>query len=121
MKPYNTVPKLQDYEYGQTGYVMPPEPSLNGGHYTGEPFKKDAKYRDFPVKADAFYMNKQLQTPGSQYQDVSSHRPGNNLQLLGVEKGMYESVGGVTCRKRSESEQSTICAYNSFSDDYSTW
>ena len=36
--------------------MLPPPPSLNGGLYTGEPFMKDAPWRNFPATPDAGYL-----------------------------------------------------------------
>ena len=118
MKPYNTIPTHHAYDFEKTGYVKAPEPSANGGHYTGEPFRKDAEYRDFPVKADAFYFNQQI-VPEARHQDVDSHRPGNNLRMLDRESGNYESINGVTCRKEGTPKKMEICAYEK--NMYAIW
>ena len=116
--PYNSVPKHEMYEFANTGYVKAPEPSLNGGHYTGEKFKPGAEYRDFPVKADAYHFNKQLTTPGAQSQNVTSQRAGNNLQIVG---GEMVNVNGIVCNKPTKKKAEEICAFNSFTNNYGSW
>lgn len=116
--PYNIVPKHETYEFGATGYVKVPEPSVNGGHYTGEEFKSGAEYRDFPVKADAYYFNQQLLTPGAKSQNVGSQRDGNNLQ---INSGSYENVNGIICSKSEDKKKKEICAFNSFTNNYELW
>lgn len=117
--PYNSVPKHENYGFSGTGYVKAPEPSLNGGHYTGEKFKPGAEYKDFPVKADAYYFDQQLATPGAKFQNVGSQRDGNNLQL---NDGELVNLNGIICRKsESQKEKQEICAFNSFTDNYSSW
>lgn len=56
--------KLQfaSYEFEKYGYTQPPEPSLNGGLYTGEPFQKGAPHANFPVTPDTtVYLQTNLQ------------------------------------------------------------
>ena len=118
--PYNSVPKHENYGFSATGYVKAPEPSLNGGHYTGEKFKAGAEYKDFPVKADAYYFNQQLSTPGAKFQNVGSQRDGNNLQLN--DGGALVNLNGIICSKsESQKEKQEICAFNSFTDNYGSW
>jgi hypothetical protein len=116
--PYNSVPKHEAYEFIATGYVKVPEPSVNGGHYTGEKFATGAEYRDFPVKADAHYFNEQLSTPGASSQNVGSQRDGNNLQ---INSGKFVNVNGIMCKKSEDHKKEEICAFNSFSDSYGSW
>ena len=50
-----------EYNFDKYNYMPVPPPSLNGGLYTGEPFKKDAPYRNFPVLPDAsVYLQENL-------------------------------------------------------------
>lgn len=117
--PYNSVPKHETYEFSATGYVKAPEASINGGHYTGERFKPGAEYRDFPVKADAYHFNQQLETPGAKHQHVGSQRDGNNLQIVG---GDLVKVKGILCSKSPSGEKKgEVCAFNSFADNYGMW
>lgn len=116
--PYNSIPKHEMYEFEATGYVKAPEPSVNGGHYTGEKFKPGVEYRDFPVKADAYDFNKQIDTPGAKHQNVGSHRAGNNLQIVGDE---FVKVNGIICSKSDVSNKEEICAFNSFADNLGEW
>jgi hypothetical protein len=67
--------------------VPPPPPSLNGGLYTGEPFRKGAPYANIPVTPDAdFLIHHNLRSadpPGpalTQY--PGGLRPGNNFQEM---------------------------------------
>ena len=79
-----------DYDFEKTGYMPPPQPSLNGGLYTGKAFAEDAPWRNFPVTPDApVYTHLNLRTanphPEAYYQYPGHTRPGNNyLQTPGV-------------------------------------
>jgi len=60
-----------------------PPPPLNGGLYTGEPFKPDAPWRAFPVVPCTAYMNHvnlRSANPPIQalFQTGANVRPGNN-------------------------------------------
>lgn len=80
-------------------YVQPPQPSLNGGLYTGEPFKMGAAYANVPVTPDASYIiHENLKTadppPGATFQYPSGHRPGNNFHIMNgvsTSKGQYQN------------------------------
>lgn len=67
-----------------------PPPALNGGLYTGEPFKKGAPWANVPVVPDASYMiHYNLRSanppPGAIYQYPGYNRPGNNtIDMIGV-------------------------------------
>ena len=59
------------------------EPALNGGLYTGEPFKSGAPWANVPVRPTTAYMthvNLQSANPPTQalYQMQHGYRPGNN-------------------------------------------
>ena len=67
------------------GYVPPPPRALNGGLYTGEPFKENAPWANVPVVPDVDYMNNvNLRSanppPQALYQYQGNVRPGNNYQ-----------------------------------------
>lgn len=60
-----------------------PNPKINGGLYTGEPFYKNAPWRNFPNRPTAAYMtNVALRTANppklALYQLQAGYRPGNN-------------------------------------------
>lgn len=88
-------------------YAPPPLPSLNGGLYTGEKFKENSGYRNFPNKPDSVYLHtKTLSSanppPGAQYQFPDSFRPGNNVpdtHGLGLHK--YGNEHSIMCTKAS--------------------
>lgn len=73
-------------------FVPPPQPSLNGGLYTGEPFAPSAPWGTVPVVPDAGYMihyNLRSANPplGAIYQYPGSIRPGNNYTpMYGITK-----------------------------------
>lgn len=74
-------------EYNSTYSIPPPKPDLNGGLYTGEPFKKDAPWGNFPAVPDAGYMihyNLRSANPPLEalYQYPGGIRPGNNSQTM---------------------------------------
>ena len=73
-----------------SSYEPPPEPSLNGGLYTGEPFAAGAPWRNFPIAPDAgVYAFKGLRGIAP---DAALHmlpggglRGGNNTPLISKE------------------------------------
>lgn len=73
-----------------------PPPSLNGGLYTGEPFKKNAPWANVPVIPTVGYMiHYNLRSanppPGAIYQYPGNIRPGNNHEEMpGVSGKIYE-------------------------------
>ena len=89
---------------------------LNGGLYTGEPFLKDAPWRNFPAVPSAAYMtNVNLRSanppPQALFFMAASIRPGNNSdnQLPGIAKftgdknfGPFSSILCMPCIKKVE-------------------
>lgn len=79
---------FSEYNFEATGYVPPPPPSLNGGRYTGEPFRPDAPWRNFPATPDVDYYNHthirsaMNLPPDAIYQYPGMVRPGNNWQSM---------------------------------------
>lgn len=68
-------------------FVPPPQPSLNGGLYTGQPFAPGAPWANVPVTPEGTYMTHvNLRSahppPGASHQYAGSIRPGNNLQQM---------------------------------------
>ena len=68
-------------------FVPPPQPSLNGGLYTGQPFAPGAPWANVPVTPEGTYMTHvNLRSahppPGASHQYAGSIRPGNNLQEM---------------------------------------
>jgi hypothetical protein len=67
-----------------------PRPGLNGGHYTGEPFEKNAPWGTVPVIPDTTFMihynlSSANPPPGANVQYIGYDRPGNNkTYMLGV-------------------------------------
>lgn len=76
----------------QQKHIPPPEPSLNGGLYTGTSFTPGAPWGNLPVTPDAGYMTHyNLRTanppPGAIYQYPGSNRPGNSFtHMIGIQK-----------------------------------
>jgi hypothetical protein len=108
-------------------YVPPPQPSLNGGLYTGEAFKQDALWRNFPATPDAGYMNfVNLRRNGNPPPMAVYHlpggglRPGNNtpiLPSLWLQQGRVPGMGMLCIpqsdinEKRPLPEQDTFAKY----------
>lgn len=116
---YTSDSKYGDYMFEKFGYSKIPEPSKNGGLYTGEEFAKGAKYSDVKIKADAFFFNATLnETPGSENQNVDNIRPGNNKQILNKYK--IDEKTGIYCPIIEKHDQK-VCAANSFSDNFSSY
>lgn len=92
--------KINFSEYVFNEYNQPPPRKLNGGLYTGEPFKKDSLHANVPVIPDTGYMiHYNLRSanppPGAIYQYPGNIRPGNNFQHMnGISKnGKYNIAG----------------------------
>jgi hypothetical protein len=82
---------MHPYQKEPGPYSRPPPPSLNGGLYTGEPFRKGAPWANVPATPDAGHLmtvamqglcdpppppGAELHIPGGGW------RPGNNTPLL---------------------------------------
>ena len=80
-----------DVAFIDGGMNIPPR-QLNGGLYTGEPFKPNAPWANVPVVPDSGYLthyNLRSANPplDALYQFVGTQRPGNNKGVtFGVEK-----------------------------------
>lgn len=92
-----------------------PKAPLNGGLYTGQPFKEDAPWRNFPVVPCTAYLNHvnlRSANPPMQamFQMGPNVRPGNNssdcqmpgaVQFAGDKNfGPYSSIMCVPCIKK---------------------
>ena len=92
--------KVNFSEYVFNDYNRPPPRKLNGGLYTGEPFKKDSLHANFPVIPDTGYMiHYNLRSanppPGAIYQYPGNIRPGNNFQhMIGIGKNEKYNIAG---------------------------
>ena len=89
-----------------------PAPSFNGGRYTGQPFHKDAPWRNFPALPDAGYLNyvalrSANPPPGAQYHIPGGGlRPGNNTPVLPTEMvAMNHRVKGLNMVCMPESQE----------------
>lgn len=112
---HNSIPPFQSYNFKTM--MQPSEPSINGGHYTGAPFKEGAEYRDFPVKADALHFDGQIETPDAKLQRFDE-RMGNNQHNLLADA---HSVNGVKCHKK-EKVENDICSFIGFkTDSFAKW
>lgn len=72
------------YEYNKKSYAPLPKPSLNGGLYTGKPFRPNSGYGNYPVLPDITHMTatnllSANPPPGANHQFPDGFRPGNNL------------------------------------------
>ena len=92
--------KVNFSEYIFKEYNQPPPRKLNGGLYTGEPFKKDSIHANVPVIPDTGYMiHYNLRSanppPGAIYQYPGNIRPGNNFQhMIGISKNKKYNIAG---------------------------
>lgn len=80
-----------------------PKPKLNGGLYTGEPFREGAPWANVPIVPDAGYMtNVALRSANppeaalTQY--PGNNRPGNNYQSMPGVQAMSDHHG-ILCNK----------------------
>jgi hypothetical protein len=114
-QPYSEDSKDQgEYSFEKFGYMKVPEPSKNGGLYTGEAFAEGAAYGDVKVIPDAFYMNNVTLAsanppPGAMAQAVHQSRPGNNQQQV----NNYKKYRNIYCQPTVKKD-TPICAYNHF-------
>ena len=102
------------YAYISSKPIDIPKPRLNGGLYTGEPFKTGAPWANVPVIPDAGYMtnfNLRSANPpaAALFQYPGNIRPGNNhqtipgVQVLSSEHALVCNTGkinSVESRKR---------------------
>lgn len=106
-------------EYSTSQRASLPDRSLNGGLYTGEPFKEGAPYANVPVIPDTGYMihyNLRSANPPEQalYHYPGTPRPGNNNGIFpGVDQvgnGRY----GLACYKGPcvSLQDSKVCKCN---------
>lgn len=95
-------------------HVEPPEPSLNGGLYTGKPFAPNAPWGNVPVVPDTGYMiHYNLRSanppPGAIYQYPGSIRPGNSYtHMYGIQKYDDDRFNIYCAKPESKSIVSTI-------------
>jgi hypothetical protein len=80
----------------------PPPPVLNGGLYTGEPFRKGAGYGNVPVVPDADYLIhhnlRSANPPGAALtQYPGGDRAGNNYQSMPGVRAVGGSWGVARC------------------------
>lgn len=83
---------------------IPPR-ALNGGLYTGEPFKKDAPWGNVPVIPDAGFMvhyNLRSANPpqSALYQYPGTERPGNNTAVFPGVGQWNDGKYGLACIKK---------------------
>jgi hypothetical protein len=79
-----------EYNFDKNNYATIPPAQLNGGLFTGEPFKQNAPYRNFPVVPDEGYMTninlKSANPPPGATTQYNNIRPGNNYHSsIGVQ------------------------------------
>lgn len=126
-----TIPSFLSYNF--MNYVAPPQPSLNGGLYTGEAFHRDAPYRNFPNQPDIVHLRSETllsanPPPGatSQYTASELLRPGNHV-AHNIPKSLYthqlprcngphsssHTIHTITCTKPTPTiEEHKAVAYN---------
>lgn len=110
------------YDFKKYGYIAPPKPKLNGGHYVGQPFHEDAEYGNVPVIADVDYiMSENLKSARGpdegRFHYPGNVRPGNNMQEMpGVVQ--YSNQNNIKCvsnkavHKSKESVEQNVEPYN---------
>jgi hypothetical protein len=119
-QPYSEESKDQgEYLFEKFGYMKAPEPSKNGGLYTGEAFAEGATYGDVKVIPDAFYMNNVTLAsanppPGAMQQAVHQSRPGNNQQHV----SNYDTYRSIYCQPTVKLN-TPVCAANHFDSVFS--
>lgn len=90
----------------QYSYIDPEEPIgvpsrlVNGGLYTGQPFKQNAPWGNIAIEPEAHKMVTKLASvhPGAQDMIPGTTRPGNNTQTFPNHEG-YGPQYSFMCRK----------------------
>lgn len=104
------------YNFEKYGYMKPPKPRLNGGHYTGEEFKQDAKYGTVPVIADVDYLMYENLKSANGPDEARFHYPGevragnNTQEMPGLVK--YSNHHNIKCVSNKEVHKSKEDTYN---------
>ncbi len=91
-----------------------PPPSLNGGLYTGEPFKEGAPYANIPIIPDGGYMTHfalRSANPPTQalYQYNDNYRPGNNTPVMPGIDTYKNGEYGIMCNNATEKKNVRQC------------
>ena len=113
---------MQFSEYKQEIYQQPPSRALNGGWFTGEPFKKDSPYGTVPVFPDTGYMiHYNLRSanppPGAIYQYPGHTRTGNNYNnTIGIFTNDKFNISGneVECGSHSNKCACRKCSFSKY-------
>jgi hypothetical protein len=78
--------------YDFTKYEPAPQPSLNGGLYSGEPFQRGAPWANFPVTPDTTtYVHENLQQgndppPEARFQYPPTRQGNSEVRWLGLKR-----------------------------------
>lgn len=108
--------------------IPPKKPELNGGLYTGEPFK--GPWGNYPVIPDVVPMTKetltmqtQPPTPGSTEQfDPTMLRPGNNMPLITKDpSSKFSDVHNFHCTSFDVPQNSKIRSFDPVEQVGSSW
>ena len=88
-----------------SSYSPIPEPSLNGGWFTGEPFHKGAEYGNvYVVPSSAYWNSENLKSanppPQALSQIQNGYRPGNNTDL---------EIPKMKCPTRPSESTESVC------------
>jgi len=96
-----------------------PPPSLNGGLYTGEPFKENAPHANIPIIPDSGYITHYAlryahpQPPiEALYQYPENHRPGNNTPIMPGVGPFANGKYGLMCQNSPRNRKNKPCQCN---------
>ena len=112
---------FSDYKYD--GYSQIPPRALNGGLYTGEPFKKNSPYGNVPIIPDTGYLiHYNLRSanppPGAIYQYPGGNtRPGNNFtNMIGISiNNKYNvAVNEGVCKGKNDGCKCRKCSFSKY-------
>lgn len=98
-----------DYNFDKNKYASIPERQLNGGLYTGEPFKKGAPWANVPVVPDEGYMThvnlQSANPPKAALYQYNNIRPGNNyFGPIGIQP--YDNKHYISCIPKKNTKES---------------
>jgi hypothetical protein len=97
-----TMHKNENFLKAYENLKIPP-PSLNGGLYTGEPFREGSSHANIPIIPETGYINHYVMRGAnppteSLYQYPGGFRPGNNNPIMPGVQPYKDGKYGIMCQ-----------------------